>query len=104
MKPDIHPVYATATVRCACGHTYQTRSTLAEIHTDICANCHPFFTGKQKLMDTQGRIDRFRKKYGRETPGAAAATAAAATPAAKKPAAPAAPPAPEKTEKAEKPE
>jgi large subunit ribosomal protein L31 len=50
MKPDIHPVYATATVRCACGNSYQTRSTQAEIHTDICAQCHPFFTGKQKLV------------------------------------------------------
>jgi large subunit ribosomal protein L31 len=64
MKPDIHPVYATATVRCACGNTYQTRSTQAEIHTDICANCHPFFTGKQKL------VERFRQKYGK--PAAAA--------------------------------
>ena len=70
MKPDIHPVYATATVRCACGNTYQTRSTQAEIHTDICAQCHPFFTGKQKLVDTAGRVERFRQKYGK--PAAAA--------------------------------
>ena len=69
MKPDIHPVYATATVRCACGNTYQTRSTQAEIHTDICANCHPFFTGKQKLVDTAGRVERFRQKYGKQTAG-----------------------------------
>jgi len=67
MKPDIHPVYATATVRCACGNTYQTRSTQAEIHTDICASCHPFFTGKQKLLDTEGRVERFTKKYGAQT-------------------------------------
>ena len=67
MKPDIHPVYATATVRCACGNTYQTRSTQAEIHTDICANCHPFFTGRQKLVDTEGRVDRFQKKYANVT-------------------------------------
>ncbi len=73
MKPDIHPVYATATVKCACGNTYQTRSTQAEIHTDICAACHPFFTGKQKLVDTAGRVERFRQKYGK--PGAAAAPA-----------------------------
>ncbi len=70
MKPDIHPVYATATVNCACGNTYQTRSTVAEIHTDICANCHPFFTGKQKLVDTAGRVERFRQKYGKQAPAA----------------------------------
>jgi large subunit ribosomal protein L31 len=70
MKPDIHPVYATATVKCACGNTFQTRSTQAEIHTDICASCHPFFTGKQKLVDTAGRVERFRQKYGK--PAAAA--------------------------------
>ena len=77
MKTDIHPVYATATVRCACGNTYQTRSTSAEIHTDICAQCHPFFTGKQKLVDTAGRVERFRQKYAAKT---AAAPAASATP------------------------
>ena len=64
MKTDTHPEYATATVKCACGNTFQTRSTVGEIHTDICSNCHPFFTGKQKLIDTAGRIDRFRQKYG----------------------------------------
>lgn len=63
MKADIHPQYATATVRCACGNTFKTRSTSAEIHTDICAQCHPFFTGKQKLVDTAGRVERFRQKY-----------------------------------------
>src|SRR5688572_22740431 len=63
MKADIHPQYATATVRCACGNTFVTRSTSAEIHTDICAQCHPFFTGKQKLVDTAGRVERFRQKY-----------------------------------------
>jgi large subunit ribosomal protein L31 len=73
MKADIHPVYATATVKCACGNTYQTRSTQAEIHTDICAQCHPFFTGKQKLVDTAGRVERFRQKYGNKK-GAASAT------------------------------
>jgi large subunit ribosomal protein L31 len=68
VKTDIHPDYYTATVHCACGNTFETRSTQAEIHTDICSNCHPFFTGKQKLIDTAGRIDRFRQKYGK--PGA----------------------------------
>jgi large subunit ribosomal protein L31 len=67
VQSDIHPVYATATVRCACGNTFQTRSTQAEIHTDICSNCHPFFTGKQKLVDTAGRVERFRQKYKKET-------------------------------------
>jgi large subunit ribosomal protein L31 len=74
MKTDIHPVYATATVKCACGNTYQTRSTQAEIHTDICAQCHPFFTGKQKLVDTAGRVERFRQKYATKTRDAAPAT------------------------------
>ena len=67
MKADIHPAYATATVRCACGNTFQTRSTQAEIHTDICNACHPFFTGKQKLVDTAGRVERFRTKYGKQS-------------------------------------
>jgi large subunit ribosomal protein L31 len=67
MKADIHPEYATATVKCACGNTFQTRSTIAEIHTDICNVCHPFFTGKQKLVDTAGRVERFRQKYGKTT-------------------------------------
>jgi large subunit ribosomal protein L31 len=74
MRPEIHPVYATATVKCACGNTYQTRSTQAEIHTDICAQCHPFFTGKQKLVDTAGRVERFRQKYATKTRDAAPAT------------------------------
>jgi len=63
MKPEIHPVYATANVICACGNTFQTRSTQHEIHLDICAHCHPFYTGKQKLIDTAGRVERFRQKY-----------------------------------------
>lgn len=63
MKSDIHPTYATATVHCACGNTFQTRSTEANISLDICSNCHPFFTGKQKLIDTAGRVERFRQKY-----------------------------------------
>src|SRR5688500_20144589 len=63
MKTDIHPEYATATVKCACGNTFETRSTIAEIHTDVCAECHPFYTGKQRLVDTAGRVERFRQKY-----------------------------------------
>jgi large subunit ribosomal protein L31 len=63
MKSDIHPEYATATVKCACGNIFQTRSTQAEIHTDVCAQCHPFFTGKQRLVDTAGRVERFRQKF-----------------------------------------
>ena len=63
MKSDIHPGYATCTVRCACGNAWHTRSTVSELHLDICSNCHPFFTGKQKLVDTAGRVERFRQKY-----------------------------------------
>ena len=70
MKADIHPVYATATVKCACGNTFQTRSTRDEMHLDICASCHPFYTGKQKLIDTAGRVERFRLRYAVKTPAA----------------------------------
>jgi large subunit ribosomal protein L31 len=63
VKSGIHPEYATATVRCACGNTWQTRSTVGELHLDICSACHPFYTGKQKLIDTAGRVERFRQKY-----------------------------------------
>jgi large subunit ribosomal protein L31 len=63
MKTDIHPEYATATVKCACGNSFETRSTVAEIHTDVCSECHPFYTGKQRLVDTAGRVERFRQKY-----------------------------------------
>jgi len=63
MKQGIHPDYKVTTVRCACGEEYQTRSTKESIRLDICSVCHPFFTGKQKLIDTEGRIDKFRKKY-----------------------------------------
>ena len=72
MKPDIHPEYATATVKCACGNTFQTRSTRAEIHTDVCSACHPFFTGKQRLVDTAGRVERFRQKFAKQTTGTSA--------------------------------
>jgi large subunit ribosomal protein L31 len=63
MKQEIHPDYKLATVSCACGETFQTRSTKSALKLDICSVCHPFFTGKQKLIDTEGRVDKFRKKY-----------------------------------------
>lgn len=64
MKAAIHPNYELTTVSCACGDTFQTHSTHgSEMHVEICSNCHPFFTGKQKLVDTAGRVERFRKKY-----------------------------------------
>ena len=63
MKPNIHPTYfADAVVTCACGHSFTTGSTVKEIHTEICSNCHPFFTGKQKLIDTTGTVDRFKRR------------------------------------------
>jgi large subunit ribosomal protein L31 len=64
MKKDIHPEYHRATVTCACGNTFETGSTRKEIRVEICSQCHPFFTGKQKLIDTAGRVERFRRKYG----------------------------------------
>ncbi len=63
MKKDIHPQYSQSKVTCACGHIFETRSTTAEIRVEICSNCHPFFTGKEKLIDTAGRIEKFQKKY-----------------------------------------
>ena len=63
MKADIHPKYEQATIKCACGNTMTVGSTKKEISVEICSQCHPFFTGKQKLVDTAGRIERFRKKY-----------------------------------------
>ena len=64
MKPKTHPKYMTCQVHCACGNTFQTRSTIAKITVDICSQCHPFFTGKQKFVDTAGRVERFSKKFG----------------------------------------
>jgi large subunit ribosomal protein L31 len=64
MKQGIHPDYEPTTIKCACGNVIETRSTAKDIQVEICSACHPFFTGKQKLVDTAGRIDRFRKKYG----------------------------------------
>ena len=65
MKPDIHPDYVETKVTCTCGNTFTTRSTSrnGEIHADVCSNCHPFYTGKQKILDTGGRVARFEKRY-----------------------------------------
>ena len=67
MKEGIHPKYYDVEARCACGATWKTRSTKPELHLEICSSCHPFFTGKQKLLDTEGRVERFTKKYGAQT-------------------------------------
>lgn len=67
MKPSIHPKYVEVEVRCACGNTFKTKSTKPELHLEICSNCHPFFTGRQKLIDTEGRVERFTKRFGTVT-------------------------------------
>jgi large subunit ribosomal protein L31 len=67
MKQGIHPTYDVATVHCSCGNTFTTRSTKSELRVEICAQCHPFYTGRQKLVDTGGRVERFERKYGRRT-------------------------------------
>ena len=74
MKNDIHPAYAETTVTCTCGSSFQTRSTAANgvIHADVCSQCHPFYTGKQKILDSGGRVARFEKRYGKRSSGAAA--------------------------------
>ena len=64
MKQGIHPNYVDCTITCACGNVIQTRSTRPEIHVEVCSKCHPFYTGKQKLVDTSGRVDRFNKRFG----------------------------------------
>jgi len=67
MKPEIHPKYETINVACACGNKFETRSTMKDdLSIEICSECHPFFTGKQKLVDTAGRVDRFNKRYARK--------------------------------------
>jgi large subunit ribosomal protein L31 len=64
MKASIHPEYKEITVVCSCGHTFKTRSTLGhDLQVDVCSSCHPFYTGKQKIVDTAGRVDKFRRKY-----------------------------------------
>lgn len=65
MKPGIHPEYTPTKIICACGRVSETFSTVDELHVEICSHCHPFFTGRQKLVDTAGRVERFRRKYGR---------------------------------------
>jgi len=67
VKPGIHPKYAEVEVRCACGNTFKTKSTKNELHLEICNNCHPFFTDRQKLIDTEGRVERFTKRFGAQT-------------------------------------
>jgi len=67
MKEGIHPSYDPVRIVCACGNVLETRSTVADIHVDICSACHPFCTGKQKLVDTAGRVERFNRKYGRKS-------------------------------------
>jgi large subunit ribosomal protein L31 len=84
VKEGIHPKYDEVEVRCACGNTFKTRSTKPELHLEICSACHPFFTGRQKLIDTEGRVERFTKKFGAQTAeqrktAASAAKAARAT-------------------------
>ncbi len=111
MKEGIHPDYKDVEVRCACGNTFKTRSTKPELHLEICSACHPFFTGRQKLIDTEGRVERFSKKFGLQTSetrkaaekaakAAQAATKAAAAKKAKAAKAAAKPPKKEKTEPA----
>lgn len=63
MRQGIHPEYVTATVKCACGNTFETRATQNAINVEICSNCHPFYTGKQKFVDSEGRVERFQRKY-----------------------------------------
>jgi large subunit ribosomal protein L31 len=86
MKQELHPVYPPARITCACGNIVETKSTRGSFSVEICSNCHPFFTGKYKLVDTAGRIDRFRKKYAGNTAAQEASAAggegAAAAPAA----------------------
>jgi large subunit ribosomal protein L31 len=66
MKPEIHPEYTEIEVTCSCGNTFKTRSTLGEpLHIEVCSSCHPFYTGKQKIVDTGGRVDKFRRRYGK---------------------------------------
>lgn len=66
MKKGIHPEYKRSVVTCVCGNTFETRSTAGNLHVEICSNCHPFFTGKQKLVDSAGRVEKFMKKYSKK--------------------------------------
>jgi large subunit ribosomal protein L31 len=82
MKEGIHPIYPPARVACACGNAFVTRSTRGDFQVDVCGACHPFYTGTQKLIDTAGRVERFRKRYEKTVASRAAAAAPAAAPAA----------------------
>jgi large subunit ribosomal protein L31 len=64
MRTGIHPEYVTAMVHCACGNTFQTRATKPDIHVEVCSACHPYFTGEQRIVDTAGRVERFKRRYG----------------------------------------
>jgi large subunit ribosomal protein L31 len=66
LKEGIHPSYNETKIKCACGETFTTRSTKKEIHVDICSKCHPFFTGKQKIVDAEGRVEKFKRKYAKK--------------------------------------
>ena len=78
MRAGIHPKYQEVEVRCACGNTFKTHSTKPELHLEICSNCHPFFTGRQKLVDTEGRVERFTKRFGAQSAEATKARVTAA--------------------------
>ena len=67
MRPDIHPAYKEITITCGCGNSFTTRSTKDKISVEICSNCHPFYTGRQKFVDTAGRVEKFRRRYGMST-------------------------------------
>ena len=104
MKQEIHPEYKVATVHCSCGNTFQTRSTKSELRVEICSNCHPFYTGKQKLIDAGGRVERFQRRYAKQQEQSTARAAereratpapSRATPAATRPAPEVASPGPE---------
>jgi large subunit ribosomal protein L31 len=75
MKEKIHPNYVTAHVRCTCGNEFTTRATQGEIHVEVCSNCHPFYTGRQKLMDTGGRVERFQRRMAKGRQSAQARSA-----------------------------
>jgi large subunit ribosomal protein L31 len=77
MKKGIHPEYKKAVVTCSCGHTFVTRSTVGDIKVELCSNCHPFFTGQQKLVDTAGRVEKFNRKYAKKAKNEAAPEAPA---------------------------
>ena len=78
MKQGIYPEYVETQVTCSCGNTFTTRSVKSELHVELCSQCHPFYTGKQKLVDTGGRVERFQKKYGNRAAGGRSAQPAAA--------------------------